>query len=161
MQSFPTSCALSGVDGINKYEAILMSRCEDGAKTDTTKPSPVLPMVAMKILVTKSKKIVPKWMESALGRTRVPATTELLADERRVPTIGTGRSGVAGEAFARFDFKRHVAGASLRVTAPLEAEGGVVTPHPVQNMDPALATAPQLSQNSKIGSLQYCFNEIQ
>jgi hypothetical protein len=89
------------------------------------------------------------------------ATTELLADERRVPTIGAGRSGVEGDDFARFDFRRPVAGTSLRVTAPFEVEGAMSTPHPVQNMDPALPSAPQLSQNSKTGSLQYCFNEIQ
>ena len=89
------------------------------------------------------------------------ATTELLADERRVPTIGAGRSGVEGDDFARFDFRRPVAGASLRVTAPFETEGAVGTPHPVQNVEPGLLSAPQLSQNSKIGSFQYCFNEIQ
>ena len=69
-------------------------------------------------------------MESAFGGPRVPATSEPLSDERRVPTIGTGRSGVPGEAFARFDFKRHVAGASIRVTAPFEAEGA--WPHHIQ-----------------------------
>ena len=70
-----------------------MARSEDGAKTETTKPSPVPPMVAMKMLITKSRKIGPKWMESAFGRPRVPATTKtvdsdwIMASEKRISSL--------------------------------------------------------------------------
>ena len=96
----------------------------------------------------------------ALASAGLGATTELTSGERRVPAGGAGRSGVEGDDVARVDFKLPAVGASPRVAPGLETEGPVGTPHPVQNVDPALLSAPQLSQNSKIGSFQYSFKEV-
>ena len=87
------------------------------------------------------------------------ASTELPAGVRRVPTIEAGDVGAVADGLLRLDFNRLGVVASVRPVTALGVVGLVRAPHSVQNDEPVLASALQLSQNSTIDSFQCWFSE--